>query len=80
MTQKELGKLVGLSPGSIGAMENDLYTPNFDVMRVLKKRLNASYDYIIDGVKSNSIDLQKENERLKSEIERLTRIVDKLLK
>jgi transcriptional regulator with XRE-family HTH domain len=80
LTQKELAKIVGLTPGSIGAMENDLYTPNFDVLRALKQKLNVSYDYLIDGVKSDGKNLHSENERLKKEIERLTRIVDKLLK
>ena len=76
LTQKDMAKIVGLTPGSIGAMENGLYTPNFDVLRALKQKLNVSYDYIIDGVKA-SVD---DRDTLKREIERLTKIIDKLVK
>lgn len=76
LTQKDMAKIVGLTPGSIGAMENGLYTPNFEVLRALKQKLNVSYDYIIDGVKSTADD----KEKLKQEVERLTKIIDKLVK
>lgn len=78
LTQKDMAKIVGLTPGSIGAMENGLYTPNFDVLRALKQKLNVSYDYIIDGVKSSGNEPDKET--LKKEVERLTKIIDKLVK
>lgn len=78
LTQKELGKIVGLTPGSVGALENGLYTPNFDVLRALHKTLNVSYDYIIDGVKTSHN--HQEVEDLQQEVERLRRMVDKLLK
>lgn len=78
LTQKDMAKIVGLTPGSIGAMENGLYTPNFEVLRALKQKLNVSYDYIIDGVKSSGNEPDKET--LKKEVERLTKIIDKLVK
>ena len=78
LTQKDMAKIVGLTPGSIGAMENGLYTPNFDVLRALKQKLNVSYDYIIDGVKSSVNEPDKDT--LKKEVERLTKIIDKLVK
>lgn len=78
LTQKDMAKIVGLTPGSIGAMENGLYTPNFDVLRALKQKLNVSYDYVIDGVKS-PVNGQDYNE-LKKEVERLTKIIDRLVK
>lgn len=82
LTQKEMAKIVGLTPGSIGAMENDLYTPNYDVLRAIHTKLGVSYDYIIDGLKSpeNTSKLMTENKELKSEIDRLRKMVDKLLK
>jgi transcriptional regulator with XRE-family HTH domain len=82
LTQKELAKLVGLTPGSIGALENGLYTPNFDVLRILHKKLGVSYDYIIDGLESpeNASKLIEENTRLKEELDRMRKIVDKLVK
>jgi transcriptional regulator with XRE-family HTH domain len=80
LTQKEMSKLVGLAPGSIGAMENDLYTPSYDFLRAIKERLGVSYDYVIDGVKTDGKDLRSENEKLRQEVDRLTKIVDKLLK
>jgi transcriptional regulator with XRE-family HTH domain len=82
LTQKELAKLVGLTPGSIGALENGLYTPNFDVLRTLHKKLGVSYEYIIDGLESskNPSQLMEENARLKEELERMRKIVDKLVK
>lgn len=78
LTQKEMAKIVGLTPGSIGALENGLYTPNFDVLRALHKKLNVSYDYIIDGVKTNHND--HDSESLRQEVERLRKVVDKLLR
>ena len=80
LTQKELAEIVHLTPGSVGALENNLYTPNFDVLRILKKKLNVSYDYILDGEKGSSNLIRQENEMLKKEVARLTKIVDKLLK
>jgi transcriptional regulator with XRE-family HTH domain len=82
MTQREMAELIGLSPAAVGAMENSLYTPNFDVLRAIKHRLNISYDYIIDGVKPpvNTSELISENRELKDEIGRLKKMVDKLLK
>lgn len=78
LTQKDMAKIVGLTPGSIGAMENGLYTPNFDVLRALKQKLNVSYDYIIDGVKSPVNEPDRDS--LKKEVERLTKIIDRLVK
>ncbi len=80
LTQKEMAKVVGLSSGAIGAMETDLYTPNYDVLRAIHERLGISYDYIIDGIKTDGKDLRSENEKLRQEVDRLTKIVDKLLK
>lgn len=82
LTQKEMGKLVGMTAGSVGALENGLYTPNFDVLRIIKKRLGVSYDYIIDGEKSDSSlqHLKNENAVLRDEVQRLKKIVDKLVK
>lgn len=82
LTQKEMAKLVNLTPGAIGAMENGLYTPNFDVLRAIHRRLGATYDYIIDGVESsnNHSQLILENEALKEELDRLKKVVDKLVK
>jgi len=76
LTQKEMAKIIGLTPGSVGALENGLYTPNFDVLRAIHTKLNVSYDYIIDGVKTNHND----DGDLRQEVERLRKIVDKLLK
>lgn len=82
LTQKEMGKIIGMTSGSVGALENGLYTPNFEVLRTLKKRLGVPYDYIIDGEKKDgSIQhLKNENALLKDEVERLKKIVDKLVK
>lgn len=82
LTQKEMGVVIGLTPGSVGAMENDAYTPNYDVLRILKKRLNVPYEYIIDGDANTSTadELKKENMKLKQELERHKKIIDKLIK
>lgn len=82
LTQKEMGKIIGMTAGSVGALENGLYTPNFDVLRTLKKRLGIPYDYIIDGEKKDgsSQTLKNENTALREEVDRLKRIVDKLVK
>lgn len=82
LTQKEMAKLVGLTPGSVGALENGLYTPNFDVLRSIRQKLNVPYDYIIDGIKTDSAGSQAaiENKELRAEVERLKKMVDKLLK
>jgi transcriptional regulator with XRE-family HTH domain len=80
LTQKEMAELISMTPGAVGALENNLYTPNFDVLRILKKKLNVSYDYLLDGEKGSSVHIRQENEMLKKEVARLTKIVDKLLK
>ena len=70
LTQAELAKIIGLASGSVGAIEQGLYTPNFHVLRMLKKRLGVSYDYLIDG--ENTEDIKAENERLKRVVDKLT--------
>lgn len=80
LTQVEMGELVGLASGSVGAIEQGLYTPNFSVIRILKQKLNINYDYLIDGDTSSNKELDKEIEQLREENDRLKRIVDKLTK
>lgn len=81
LTQKDMAKIVGLTPGSVGAIENGAYTPNFDVLRALKTKLGVSYDFVIDGTKSdvNASQLASENKALREELDRLRRMVDRLL-
>lgn len=81
MTQKDMAKLVGLTAGSIGAIENGAYTPNFEVLRKIKQKLGIPYDYIIDGVSSDvsKSQLASENKALKEELDRLKKMVDRLL-
>lgn len=82
LTQKDMAKIVNMKPASVGALENGLYTPNYDVIRAIRKRLGVSYEYIIDGVESemNTSDLIIKNKSLEEEVKRLSKIVDKLLK
>jgi transcriptional regulator with XRE-family HTH domain len=80
LTQVEMGELVGLASGSVGAIEQGLYTPNFSVIRILKQKLNINYDYLIDGDTISNKELDKEIEQLREENARLKRIVDKLTK
>jgi transcriptional regulator with XRE-family HTH domain len=75
-----MGELVGLASGSVGAIEQGLYTPNFSVIRILKQKLNINYDYLIDGDTISNKELDKEIEQLREENARLKRIVDKLTK
>ena len=76
LTQVEFAKIVGLSAPAIGAIENGLYTPSYQVIRNLRRKLGVTYNYLIDGDKSP--DLDREIRQLKEENERLKRIVDKL--
>lgn len=78
MTQREFGQMVGLTAAAIGAIEKGLYTPNFNVLRVLHDRLNVSYDYIIDGTEGR--DYAHEYKNLRDEYDRLKKIIDKMLK
>lgn len=75
-----MAELVGLASGSVGAIEQGLYTPNFSVLRILKQKLNVSYDYLIDGDQVEGVDLANEVKQLREENERLKRIVDKITK
>lgn len=80
LTQADLSKIVGLTPGSVGAIEQGLYTPSFKVLRALHHKLGVSYDYIIDGEKTNLAELTRKVQRLEEENERLKKVVDKLTK
>ena len=81
LTQKEFWKAVGLSAPAIGAIEQGLYTPNFTVMRLIKQKFNIEYAYLIDGENVETIkNLRQENLRLKKDVARLTKVVDKLTK
>jgi transcriptional regulator with XRE-family HTH domain len=74
LTQAELAKLIGMASGSVGAIEQGLYTPNFHVLRILKKKLGVSYNYLIDGEQDQDLrELKEENERLKRIVDKLTR-------
>jgi transcriptional regulator with XRE-family HTH domain len=79
LTQKEFGKVIGLSAPAVGAIENGLYTPNFSVLRILKKKFMIDYTYLIDGEMGNK-NLHQDYSKLKAEVDRLNRIVDKLTK
>lgn len=80
LTQAELAKIVGLTPGSVGAIEQGLYTPNFKVLRALNTKLGVSYAYIIDGVKDTTDDLRASVKKLEEENAMLRKVVDKLTK
>lgn len=80
MTQAEMAELVGLASGSIGAIEQGLYTPNYSVLRILKQKLNVDYNYLIDGEKTDTSNLSVEVKQLREENERLKRVIDKLTK
>lgn len=80
LTQAEMGKLIGLASGSVGAIEQGLYTPNFAVLRILKQKLNVDYNYLIDGEEIDPARTEKEVVKLREENERLKRIIDKLTK
>jgi transcriptional regulator with XRE-family HTH domain len=82
LTQKEMAEIVNMKPSSIGALENGLYTPNYEVLRAIRKRLGISYEYLIDGVESemNTSGLIMKNKSLEEEVSRLNKIVDRLLK
>lgn len=81
LTQKEFGKVIGLSAPAVGAIEQGLYTPNFNVMRIIKEKFFIDYAYLIDGENNENIkNLRQENLKLKKEIERLSKVVDKLVK
>jgi transcriptional regulator with XRE-family HTH domain len=80
-TQKEFAKLVGLSAPAIGAIENGRYTPNFNVLRTIKSRLNVDYSFLIDGEDDGDIKkLRQDNLKLKKEVDRLAKVIDKLVK
>jgi len=81
LTQKDMAKIVGLTAGSIGAIENGAYTPNFEVLRRIKHKLGIPYDYIIDGVSADvsKSQIASENKALKEELDRLKKMVDRLL-
>jgi len=81
LTQKEFAKLIGLSAPAVGAIENGLYTPNFNVLRTIKQKFFIEYDYIIDGENTGEINnLRQENLKLKKELDRLAKVIDKLVK
>jgi transcriptional regulator with XRE-family HTH domain len=80
LTQADLAKIVGLTSGSVGAIEQGLYTPNFKVLRALNKRLGVSYSYIIDGVKDDSDSLRTKVKQLQEENDMLKKVVQKLTK
>ena len=80
LTQADLAKIVGLTPGSVGAIEQGLYTPSFKVLRALHQRLGVSYDYIIDGDKSDIEDLKRRIINLEEENAMLKKVVAKLTK
>lgn len=80
LTQKEMAAMIKLSSPAVSAIEQGLYTPNFSVLRILKKKLKIDYDYLIDGQSEEEKEnLRQENLKLKSEIDRLTKVLDKLL-
>lgn len=81
LTQKEMAAIIGLSAPAVSAIEQGLYTPNFDVMRIIKKKFKVDYEFLIDGEHSNEIkNLRQENAKLKEELARLTKVVDRLVK
>lgn len=84
LTQVEMAKVIGLTPSAVSAIENGSYTPNFTVLKKMKSQLGVSYAYIIDGVEdkegSGEVEaLKAEIKELRSDRERLQKMLDRLL-
>jgi transcriptional regulator with XRE-family HTH domain len=78
VTQKEFGKVLGLSSPAVGAIENGKYTPSFAVLRRMRIHYNVDYNWFIDGRK-NGKNLEAKFALLNEEVERLKKALDKLL-
>lgn len=79
LTQAEFAEVVGMSQSAIAAIEVGLYTPNFDILRIIKRRFITSYDWVIDGEKAATTSANTEElQRLRTENEMLRKVVDKL--
>jgi len=78
LTQREFGKIIGLSSPSVGALENGAYTPSFAVLRRMRINFKLDYTWFIDGRRDGK-GLEAELGRMSEEIERLSRIIDKLV-
>lgn len=76
LTQVQFADIVGLSSPAVGAMENSLYLPNLDVLTKIKEHFGFDYNYVLDGEKKSPTE---DVEALQLEIDRLKKMVDKLL-
>lgn len=48
-TQEEFGRLLGISPSYLGALERGARPVSRHVMNLLHERLELSYDYLMEG-------------------------------
>lgn len=74
LTQQEFAELLGTTRASISAIEAGYYTPSFQIMRGIKKKLNVPYEFILDGSGGMNNDSELErcrerNKKLEEEME-----------
>lgn len=48
-TQEEFGRILGISPSYLGAIERGKRPVSKNMMKLLHERLGLSYDYLMDG-------------------------------
>ncbi len=69
LTQKELGKKMGVSAQTILNWENGVYQPNIDELINLADIFNVSLDYLVGRERKNNIeDIKKELAKMPTNI------------
>lgn len=49
LTQPEFGKGLKLTRSAVNAIEQGRYCPSIETIKLIKKKFNKSYDWIIEG-------------------------------
>jgi transcriptional regulator with XRE-family HTH domain len=65
LTQKDLAKLIGVTPGAITQYENDQSTPSLERLEAMAQHLDCGLDYLVYGTTTEA-----KNHTARSAIER----------
>ena len=73
LTQRELGKVLGLTSQHISAIEQDKRTPSLNTLAKVAEELGVSIDYLVtgkEGIITDTIPAIKADKQLKIEVKK----------
>lgn len=66
MTQSELGKILNIAKSNVSQYENNINTPDINMLKKISKVFDVSLDYLVGFTNDNKIKNDKDEQKKKS--------------